>query len=285
MKIQRNNGYIATITLDNYFDTEEESNLRDIFFRNAIVKSCITPLNRLDNYDETILVFNDSTDALMFLTCLFKEALTEDILSNSINLRAGLYAGEYFSYQNQIYGDAVNYATKLSYSSRQNEILVCGINQEIIVNLVDYRSDIRYVPRKMEDQCFSISLIDDEVTCVTIENLIFNVKYSNQRKKLQLSRNRKISIGRSDEADVSIDDFHISRNHATITFHDDKIFIEDHSSNGTYVYIDGEEKFIANDTISITGEGYILCGQKQSALSARDQSENIISFRLSKERA
>ena len=284
MKIQRNIGYVSTIIFDNFFDTKEESRLRDNIFSNVTLKCGFTPVQRLDNYDETILVFENSSQALNYLTCLFNQALTEDILSNSFCLRSGLCMGEYFSYQNQIYGEAVNFSTKLSYSSRQNEILVCGIKQDTMDSFTQNRCDVKYSTRNLSDECYSISLVDNDITSVTLENLIFKIKYQNKEKQLKLSRYNKISIGRSSEADVFIDDFHISRNHATITFIDDKISIEDHSSNGTYIYIDGHESYITNGSASLCGNGYILCGKRDNASVPPVDAENIISFQLSKER-
>jgi len=206
--------------------------------------------------------------------------------SNDMNLRTGLCRGDYFVIQDQIYGEAVNFATKLSFSSRENEILVCGIDKETMEGFTRNQYDVFYATRNQGDNCFSVSLIDpDDTSTSSLSNLIFKVKYNNQRKKLKLSRFKQITIGRSTKADVFIDDDKISRNHATITFNDADIFIEDHSSNGTYIYSEGNEEYLTNDSLSLCGKGYILCGHRQDLKENLTAENNIISFQLTEDTA
>ena len=286
MKVLRNNGFVSTITYMDYFGTDKEIRSRDSIFAKATLACGYTPLFRNDLYDETLLTFDSACSAANFLTSLFRIAINDEISNKILNLRAGLCAGDYFNDDEQIYGDTVNFATKLSYSSRKNEILICGIDQSEVESYTALKSDISFYTRDEEENCYSISLIDEDLTNATMDNLIFQVKYNNSSHDLRLSRNNQITIGRSNIADVFIDDDHISRSHATITLNHDKIFIEDHSANGTYIHVDGHEKYVTNDRVSLCGKGYILCGQRKesnSSLEIDQIDHNMISFQLSKE--
>ncbi|MBT3204713.1 MAG: FHA domain-containing protein [Gammaproteobacteria bacterium] len=284
MKVQKNNGYVATVNFTNYFDTDEQSNVRNSFFEIVTSLSKVTPLHRLDIYDETILIFNTSCQALTFLIHLTREASFGDNALIDMKLRTGLCSGDYFVYQDQIYGEAVNFATKLSFSSRENEMLVCGIDKKIMEGFTRKQYDVSYATRDQGENCFSVSLIDPDNTSTSfLSNLIFKVNYNNQRKKLKLSRYKQITIGRSANADVFIDDDKISRKHATITLNDANIFIEDHSSNGTYIYSEGNEEFLTNDSVSLCGKGQILCGHRQDLKDHSANENNIISFQLTED--
>ena len=54
--------------------------------------------------------------------------------------------------------------------------------------------------------------------------------------EFSIREGQRLSIGRDISSDVAIVDSKVSRNHASITARDGKLFIEDHNStNGTYV--------------------------------------------------
>lgn len=282
MKVLRNHGYVATITYIDFSGSDMEAHTRDRIFESANMKCGYVPLYRTDLYDETLLTFDTACAATNFLTCLFRMAINDELCNKILSLRAGLCMGDYFHDDEQIYGETVNLATKLSYSSRKNEILVYGIAQQEIESYTATRNDINYFTRNKEENCYCISLIDEDSTNVTVDDLVFQVTVNNHSHDLKLSRNKNITIGRSDNADVFIDDDHISRNHATITLNDDKIFIKDHSSNGTYIYVDGHEKYVTHDTVSLCGKGYILCGQPNKNISSPSRTHNIIKFQLNR---
>ncbi len=284
MKVLRNYGFVSTISYLDFSGTEEEIESKNDIFERACKQSGITPLFRFDLYDEILLTFETVNAAAIFLTNLFRTSISDAANKKTLSIRAGLCAGDYFNDSEQIYGDTVNFATKLAYSSRKNEILVCGINQSEIKNCIPMESDISLYSRNNEENCYSISLIDEDLTNATMDNLTFRIEYNNSCQELQLARNKEITIGRSNKADIFIDDYRISRNHATITFNNDKIFLKDHSANGTYIYIDGVEKFITNDTFSLPEKGQIFCGQRKLNNTNPDLlNENEISFQLRKE--
>lgn len=87
--------------------------------------------------------------------------------------------------------------------------------------------------------------------------------------EFSIREGQKLSIGRDISSDVAIVDSKVSRNHASITSRDGKLFIEDHNStNGTYV--NGEKLSPATETeLKIgskfsVGDSVILVGSEEA---------------------
>jgi len=278
MNLQMQNGVVSTINFVPYFEIDEYQDLRNSLFDQAKLVSDFSPSKHIDVFDETILAFDNYSQALQFLINVFRVAVKLKELSGiNFSLKSSLCGGEYFIQNEQIYGDAVNLATKLSCSSRENELLVCGIDRPIIDKFINDQDDVSYFVRCQDEDCISIGLLDQDITETKAGNKVLQLRYNNQSMDFENSRQRKISIGRSDSSDIFIDSDHISRYHATITLNHDAIFIEDHSTNGTYLYIDNREIFLANDSVSLVSDGYIACGQ---AMRSNKSSNNIISYML-----
>lgn len=116
------------------------------------------------------------------------------------------------------------------------------------------------------------------MTHTTTRDRVLKIDCNNLSETFASSRNQRISIGRSDETDISIDSDMISRNHATLTLNYDEIFIEDHSANGTYLYFEERELYLKNDTLKLSNNGHISCGLSMYSCSV---PKNIISYQLS----
>ena len=281
MNIQQHNGIVSTITLAPYLDIEEYQTLRNDLFREALLTGDASPKNRIDVYDESILTFETYPQALTYLINVFRAAVKLGESSNiNFSLRSSLCEGDYFIQQDQIYGDAVNFATKLSCTSRENELLVCGIDQRIIKAFIDSQHDLRYSVRNQVDNCISIWLQDEHETDSRDNNKEFRVECNSKARVFETSRNQKILVGRSRDSDIVIDSEEISRNHATISLNYDHIFIEDHSSNGTYLYFNRREVYLTNDRVKLSNKGYISCGRD---LSDKNNRTGVISYRLCKQ--
>ena len=276
MNIQQQHGIISTITFAPYTENDEYRKLRDDLFRRVLLSSNSSPKKQIDVYDESILVFETFTQALTYLINVFRAAVELGKFSDiNFSLRSSLCEGDYFMQQDQIYGDAVNLATRLSYTSRENELLVCGIDRQIIEEFVASQSDVNYFIRNPDENCASICLLDEDSTQSENDNKVFQVECDNKTSVFESSRNQKILIGRSNESDIYIDSDDISRNHATISLNYNNIFIEDHSSNGSYLYYEGREIFLTNDSMKISSTGFISCGRK---VLPKKSSANIISY-------
>lgn len=278
MNIQQQNGIVSTIHFIPYAETEEYQGLRKSLFDLAMKESKISPINHIDLFDETFMIFENYQHALSFLIQVFRAAVTLGQESHvKINLRSSVCEGSYFVHQDQIYGDAINLATRLSYTSRENELRVCNIDKQIIDDFINSQGDLACFIRDHDESCVSIALLDNDSTNARIRNQVLEVEYNFQSKTFEASRNRKLNIGRSNSADIYIVGEHISRSHATITLQYGKIFIEDHSANGTYIYIDDREIFLNNDSMPLDDTGFISCGLDRES---NPKSSDVVAFHI-----
>lgn len=279
MNIQQQNGVVSTINFAPYSETEASRSLRKTLFDRATAASNVLPINRIDAFDETILIFESFFKALDFMCHLFRSAvLLENQTCSPISLRSSLCAGDYFVHGGQIYGDAINLATKLSYTSRENELLVCGIDSDIISEFIKSQNDISYFVRDQKENCISIGLYDKDSTNAATDNSELKVTFNQQIKNFISGRSQRIQIGRSENSDIYIDSQKISRSHATMTLNYDDVFIEDHSANGTYLYLDDREIFLTNERLKLSNVGNISCGVSMSKCKNK---VNVISYSLS----
>lgn len=278
MNIQQQNGIVSTIQFTPYVENEEYQCLRKSLFEQAMLASSISPINSIDVFDETIMVFENHHQALHFLIQVFRAAvILVDDSNMKIKLKSSLCEGNYFVRQDQIYGDAVNLATKLSCTSRQNELRVCNIDKQIIDDFISSQGDVAYFMRDHDENCVSIAFLDADSTNANIEHQAFQVEFNGQTKQFEASRNCKITVGRSDSSDIIIVNDNISRSHATITLNFGDVYVEDHSSNGTYLFFNNREVFLNNESKKIGMKGQISCGLNRKTNGG---SSDIISFKF-----
>ena len=278
MNIQQQNGIVSTISFSPFDETSEYINLREAIFREAIERSHITPINHIDIFDESILTFECLDQALDFLVSILRIAAHSDSKSGKkISIKSSMCKGDYFIHQDQIYGEAVNFATKLSYASRSNEMLLSRVDTAVIDQYIASHPDVTYFVRDDEDRSISIAIDDEDITKAQADEIMLRLEFNGQSKVFTSSRNLIIQIGRSTNSDIFIDNDQISRNHATIQLNYDTIFLEDHSSNGTYVYADDREIFLTHDKIKLGTSGSISCGL---SMYSGSNNSGLITFHL-----
>jgi pSer/pThr/pTyr-binding forkhead associated (FHA) protein len=75
-----------------------------------------------------------------------------------------------------------------------------------------------------------------------------------------------VTIGRDPHCGITIADDQASRLHCTIERRQDKWFLIDHSTNGTYVTVDGaDDVLVQREEFTLSGRGRIACGQPSVA--------------------
>jgi adenylate cyclase len=280
MNIQQQNGIVSTINFSPFDETSEYTELRNSIFREAIEISHITPINHIDIFDESILTFESLDQALDFLISILRITSRKDERSdNNISIKSSLCKGDYFIHQDQIYGEAVNFATRLSYASRKNEMLLSRVDTAMLDQYILTHPDVSYFIRDDKENSISIAFDDKDITKIQEGETTFQVEFDDQIKVFRPSRNIIIQIGRSGTSDIFIDNDQISRNHATIQLNYNTIYLQDHSSNGTYVYMDDREIYLSHEKIELSNSGHISCGI--SMYSSSVQPSGLISFQMS----
>jgi predicted component of type VI protein secretion system len=83
-----------------------------------------------------------------------------------------------------------------------------------------------------------------------------------------------LTIGRDPDCDLCIDMRLASRRHCTVERRGDKLFLRDHSTNGTFVTLDGgREARIRTEEIVLHGRGWLSFGV------SRLLAEELVQFR------
>jgi len=268
MRIKSQHGIVASLMIQPFAGSGADNQTRDRLLEQAARRSSCPPAQRMDIFDETLLTFGDLEPALDFLLEVID--LVKHEYPDITNIRSGLCCGEYFLHGEQIYGAAVNLATQLSFMSRQNELLTGGIEHEKILRYVDTHGQVEHHIRDSAKLLVSVSLFDADSTLTLFGKSYLHIKSANCHKVLTPRRNIRISIGRLPTAEIFIDSEHVSRQHATLILKDDDLYLEDHSSNGTFIYMNDEEIFLNRNACHLGKQGIISCGLRRS--EAADQS-------------
>jgi hypothetical protein len=261
MNIQQQAGIVSTILFSPSNGTDGHQSLRSFLFDQASTASKCSPIGRVDDFDESILIFDSFSDALEYLVHVFRfAAKVKNHSLGNIGLRSSLCKGTYCIQDGEIYGEAVNLATRLSFSSRKNELQICGIDKQIIKGFLKEHDDVDLFIRKKNGNCISLGLKNPDITRPRYKQKVIEINYGGQSKIYRISRHQTIRIGRSNTSDIYIDSHHVSREHATIIIKNNDAFVTDHSANGTYVYLDSREVFLTQESIKLSARGHVCCG-------------------------
>ncbi len=196
--------------------------------------------------------------------------------SSQLSIRIGFHWGEAIPTQGDVYGNAVNIAARVAGLANGNEIVV---TREVVDRLSrEYRADTLFLRKinvkglhtptalfrlrwKPETQN-SVSRIFTHREKRTHELASMKIELSNDHKTVTLqAHGDKCTIGRESENTLQTTHGTASRLHATITCKQGKFYLEDASTNGTYVIKTTQQPvFVHRETITLDGGGVITTG-------------------------
>ncbi len=79
-----------------------------------------------------------------------------------------------------------------------------------------------------------------------------------------------VTMGRQEHNDIEVIDTRVSRSHARVEFRKGKFYIIDHSTNGTYVLVEGKQGInLKRGELHLEGNGVITLGRKVSPSSPK----------------
>ncbi len=241
--------------------------------------------------DAVLVKFDSSDDA--FLAAIKMQELQEH---SELSIRIGFHWGEAIPNQGDVYGNAVNVAARVAGLANGNEIVITKdvvdrlrpIHQQKAsflteINVKGISAPIRLfrLQWKQEPQ--------ESATMVFTENLMGNRTTTGMELKLTgqsgtitlVSHGDKCSIGRGAENDLQTSHNAASRLHATISCKQGKFYLEDASTNGTYVVKDNQQPvFVHREEITLDGIGTVSTGF-QPADSAEHESGGVIQYQTS----
>lgn len=190
-----------------------------------------------------------------------------------LGLRIGFHFGPVVERDNDVYGDTVNLASRLCDLASKGQIITDKETAEGLSNLfIGNLRKLYAIPVKGKEK--EVDLIEivwqganQDMTSITAGSTrtsgraMLELEIEGRRVDMGPDR-RKVTFGRDHEADFTIHNAVVSRAHAMIERRRDHFVLADHSSNGTYVTLEGQaEVKVHREEMTLLGHGWIAFGQ------------------------
>ena len=187
-------------------------------------------------------------------------------------LGIGFHHGPVIQKDNEVHGDTVNLAARLVEQAANGQIITTRETASHLSPLYRawmrklYSIDIKGRSGQVA-LCELVWRADDNATLFakskTTRVATTTLTISYRGKTLVRRRDRDaVTLGRDESCGIQIQDDQASRLHCTIERRQDKWFLIDHSTNGTYVTIDGaQEVLVQREEFTLSGRGRIALGQ------------------------
>jgi hypothetical protein len=227
--------------------------------------------------DEIMCTFptaNDAVEAAVKMNQSIDDMLfPENPDFRSPNIYVGFQFGKVIRESGDVFGDAVNLASRMVALAKQRQI----ITTEDTVKLLSKE-------RRMTARCIDQTTVKGKSGGIRIYEVIWEdhdltvmatasqeiattksrLELTYQGQAVQLDENRpSATLGRQQHNDVIVRDSRVSRSHARIEYNRGKFILIDQSSNGTKVRIHGKKSILLKreETHQLLGSGIIGLGQ------------------------
>ena len=191
----------------------------------------------------------------------------------SVAIHVGFHFGPVVEEGNDVYGDAVNLASRMVNLAKRDQILTTGSTQQLTTGKLG--EAMRQVDRttvKGKDEVIDVfELVWQEAESTRVAGSVWATAPGGSKGHLLLTMGEQvlevsaehpsITVGRSDQSDLPLQGELISRLHARIDYRNTRFLLTDQSTNGTYVTDPaGAEHLVRHDSFVLTGAGTISFG-------------------------
>jgi adenylate cyclase len=195
----------------------------------------------------------------------------------TLGIRIGFTYGPLVERDGELFGDAVNIASRLVAVATKGQIITA--RETVLLMSPVLRASTRAITtiqakaQAQEIQVYELIWQQNEdMTTLASHKVSFKPRNTTLRLKLQgsevvLSAERpSLAIGRDPSAELIIRERMASRAHGKIERRLDKFILTDHSANGTYVTLEGDKEIILRrEEFTLRGHGWIAFGQSRGA--------------------
>jgi class 3 adenylate cyclase len=206
------------------------------------------------------------------------------VSGSKLALRIGFHCGPVLQREDDVFGDTVNLAARLAAQAERGQILLSAETAaQLSPALKRHARDLYSIPIRGRSSevalCEFIWRTDDP------EATVFGPPKARARTPVKLRlryrgkelvrrrENDSIDLGRDPECGLAIAEPEASRRHCTIERRQDTFVLRDHSTNGTYVTLEGDgELLLQRETITLRKHGWIAVGK------SRAESPNAVEF-------
>ena len=192
--------------------------------------------------------------------------------AGELSVHVGLYYGEFLTRDGDIYGPPVNTAARLASLAKPKEMLL----GDECFDLLESESkkhltligELQLKGQFRPTRVYACSAIDMSKTTVTFANKgpdrasrIDTARFSYLEQKWQISEGQTLSIGRSADNDIVLDQAWVSRKHGVVSVRRGQLEFSDHSSTGSVLQSgDGSEITVHRRATLLHGNGLIFFG-------------------------
>jgi len=202
-----------------------------------------------------------------------------------INIHIGIHHGPVVKDGDDIFGDAVNIASRVADYAKPRQIVATRSAMEELPTLSGHLK--KYIGRITaknitgEIELFEILFGNQQTTMVIdsreVSDALFcsNLYLKHGRRGITIgAHNPAVSVGREDYNDIVIKYSWISRTHAYLENHNGIFIIIDKSSNGTFIYPENAEPLYINKREHpLVGRGIIIFGREKSKENNHDVTD------------
>jgi class 3 adenylate cyclase len=200
------------------------------------------------------------------------EALPE-IAGTKLGVRIGFHHGPVLQRDNDVFGDTVNLAARLVAQAKKGEIILSTDTAALLGPI--FRTMVRElhaitVKGKAEEVGLAELVWKRDADATVFGGMrprsravkgALRVTYRG-REVVRRRDTDSISIGRDSANGLVVDDDMASRQHCTIERRQDLFVLRDHSTNGTYVTVEGDaELAVCRAEVSLRKHGWIAFGR------------------------
>ena len=217
-----------------------------------------------------------ASDAAQSMMKAIKQDFKDAAGSFPINIHVGFHRGPVINDNQDVFGDAVNIASRLADYAKPRQIITTKTTLEKIperaVPLIRYIADI--MVKNISEPLMAYEILWDKREITTIMDhrkftftgpTKLELTVGNHTRVIDEKR-PSVTIGRMDYNDTVINHSWVSRSHISIEYRKGIFMVADKSSNGTFIYPDHEDvKFIMKTEYLLIGSGYILLGMDKDS--------------------
>lgn len=193
-----------------------------------------------------------------------------------LGIRIGFNHGPIVERDGDVFGDAVNLASRLSHVATKGQIITA--RETVMLMSPMLKSSTRPITtiqvkgKTQEIQVYELIWQQSEdATTMASHKSVFKPRNATLRLKVEgtevvLSSERPmVALGRDPTADLVIRERMASRAHGKIERRLDKFILTDHSANGTFVTVEGDREIVLRrEEFTLRGHGWIAFGQSRS---------------------
>ena len=194
-----------------------------------------------------------------------------------LGLRIGFHFGPVVAHDHDVFGDAVNLASRLCDLASKGQIItdedtarrLSGLHTPSLRNLFSIplkgkADEVELIEISWQPATEERTLIVSAHAQADKGQALLELDLDGTRVEMGPQR-RKVTIGRDLEADFTVRDRSVSRAHAMIERRRDRFVLVDHSSNGTFVTFEGKpEMKVHHEELTLMGHGWIAFGQPRA---------------------